>query len=205
MDLEIEMNGEMGPFFTALSKTQAAIKGALRDSTNPHFKSKYADLESTWEACRAQLGGNGFAVVQTPFSEGENIGVVTVLGHSSGAWVKGRLTVKPMKFDAQGAGSAITYLRRYALAAMVGVAPTDDDGEAAVGRPSPVAQSNDNTPISAEQKEQLVALIRETGSDTAKLLSYVFPRSPIKALDDIPAWRFQDVLSVLEKKRAVAK
>lgn len=204
MDIEIEMNGEMGPFFAALSKTQSAIKGALRDSTNPHFKSKYADLESTWDACRAQLGGNGFAVVQTPFSEGENIGVVTVLGHTSGAWVKGRLAVKPMKFDAQGAGSAITYLRRYALAAMVGVSPTDDDGNAAVGQ-SVAAQSNDNTPISAEQKEQLVNLIRETGADTAKLLSYVFPRSNIKALDDVPAWRFPDVLNALEKKRSGAK
>jgi hypothetical protein len=61
--------------------------------------------------------------------------VVTILGHASGAMISGRLVVAPMKFDAQGAGSTLTYLRRYALAAMVGVAPTDDDGEASVGRP----------------------------------------------------------------------
>jgi ERF superfamily len=136
MDMEISTGGELGPIFAALSKAQGDIKGAVKDSTNPHFKSRYADLESTWEACRVQLTKNGLAVVQSPFSEGENIGVVTILGHTSGAWIMGRLVVKPMKFDAQGAGSVITYLRRYALAAMAGVAPTDDDGEAAVGRPA---------------------------------------------------------------------
>jgi hypothetical protein len=132
---EIEIYGDMGPLFAALAKAQAEIRGALKDAVNPHFKSKYADLESTWQACRGPLAANGLAVIQSPFSEGGNIGVVTILGHASGAMISGRLVVAPMKFDAQGAGSTLTYLRRYALAAMVGVAPTDDDGEASVGRP----------------------------------------------------------------------
>jgi len=132
--LDIQMSAQVADLFAALAKAQAEIKGALKDSTNPHFKSRYADLASVVEACSGPLAKHGIARLQIPYSAGENIGVTTILGHSSGQWISGRLAVKPMKFDAQGAGSVVTYLRRYALAAMVGVAPEDDDGEAAAGR-----------------------------------------------------------------------
>jgi len=115
----------------ALSKAQGMIKGAAKDSTNPFFKNKYADLSSVWEACREALSKNELAVIQTPV-EG---GVITMLAHSSGEWIKSYLPMKPTKDDAQGAGSAITYARRYALAAFVGVAPEDDDGQAASTTP----------------------------------------------------------------------
>lgn len=118
----------------ALAKAQGEIKGAAKDTANPFFKSKYADLASVWEACRAELTKNGLSVIQTTDDGGNGITVVTTLAHSSGEWIRGRLTMRPVKDDPQGVGSAITYARRYALAAIVGVAPEDDDGNAASGR-----------------------------------------------------------------------
>ena len=117
---------------TALAKAQGEIKGAVKDSTNPHYKSQYADLASIWEACRAALTKHGLSVVQDPCVEGDRVGITTLLLHASGQWIEGDpLWLTPRDISPQSAGSAITYARRYALAAFVGVAPTDDDGEAA--------------------------------------------------------------------------
>lgn len=122
----------IGALAAALAKAQAAVKGAKKDSTNPHFKNDYADLASTWDACREALSANSLAVTQTTEpSDGTTVTVHTFLLHASGEWMRGALTMKPQKVDPQGIGSCITYARRYALAAMVGVAPADDDGQAA--------------------------------------------------------------------------
>lgn len=119
----------------ALAAAQAAMKGAARDSQNPFFRSAYADLQSVWEACREPLVKNGLCVIQTAGNDGERISVETTLAHKSGQWISSVLSAVPAKSDAQGIGSLISYLRRYSLAAMVGVYQCDDDGEAAVGRP----------------------------------------------------------------------
>lgn len=118
----------------ALSIVQSQIEGAKLDSKNPFFKSSYADLTSVWEACRGPLTENGLSVAQTVETLADRICVVTTLMHSSGQWIKGSLPLLLMKTDMQSLGSAITYARRYSLAAMVGVCPEDDDGEASVGR-----------------------------------------------------------------------
>lgn len=121
----------IGKLALALSKAQAAMKGAVKDSENPHFKSKYADLASVWDACREALTKNELSVIQLTSGGPETVTVTTILAHSSGESVSTALTIRPMKADAQGLGSAISYGRRYSLAAMVGVAPEDDDGNAA--------------------------------------------------------------------------
>lgn len=128
-----EQSEAINELAAALSKAQGQIKGALKDSANPFFKSKYADLASVWDACRQQLSDNGLAVVQTTCDSATGISVVTSLIHSSGQWMRGHLTLEPKDKTPQGYGSAITYARRYALAAIVGVAPEDDDGNAASG------------------------------------------------------------------------
>ena len=120
----------------ALVKTQSALSGAKKDSTNPHFKTAYADLASVWDACRAPLANAGLSIVQLVSSDPTHAIIETILAHSSGEWVSSTLAVPLTKSDAQGLGSAITYGRRYALAAIVGVCPADDDGEAAVARPA---------------------------------------------------------------------
>jgi hypothetical protein len=117
---------------TALAVAQGKITGALKDSANPFFKSKYADLASVWDACREALSANGLCVIQTTESVTEGqITVVTTLAHKSGQWIKGVLSMTPKDSGAQAAGSCLTYARRYALAAIVGVAQVDDDANAA--------------------------------------------------------------------------
>lgn len=125
----------------ALAKAQAVIAGAAKDSDNPFFKSKYADLASVWDACRKPLTDHGLSVAQTAATAEGHVGVTTILMHGSGQWIRDTLVMKPTKDDPQGVGSCITYARRYALAAMVGVAPEDDDGNAASAKPTVTAKA----------------------------------------------------------------
>ena len=118
----------------ALSTVQGKMSHAVKDSANPFFKSKYADLESVWDACRSLLSENGLAIMQFPglYSElDKSMSLTTILTHTSGEWISQEMSVPVSKPDAQGAGSALTYMRRYALAAVVGVVQADDDGNAA--------------------------------------------------------------------------
>lgn len=122
----------------ALAKAQAAMGGAKKQSTNPHFKSRYADLSSVWDACREPLTANGLSVLQSPrttwWADGHCVvEVTTVLLHESGQYISDTLAVPVTKPDAQGVGSATTYARRYMLSSFAGVASEDDDGNAAVG------------------------------------------------------------------------
>ena len=128
----------------ALAKAQAVIEGAIKDKANPAFRSRYADLAAVWDAIREPLTKNGLSLVQMPDTNDVNEPVlVTRLLHASGEWLEGTYPLNPVKQDPQGYGSAITYARRYAAMAVCGVAPEDDDGNAASGRPdkaAPVAQ-----------------------------------------------------------------
>lgn len=130
------MSDSRQKFYEALAKAQGEIEKAKKDTDNPFFKSKYADLSSVWEACRRQLSGNGLAVLQFPDFDAETKSVIveTILTHSSGFEKAFKTRVPVGKNDAQGVGSAITYARRYALMAAIGIAPDDDDGESAQGR-----------------------------------------------------------------------
>lgn len=130
----------------SLAKAQGQIEGAKKDSANPFFKSKYADLASVWEACRMQLSSNGLSVTQCPEESENGIAIETMLLHSSGQWIKSRYTMPVSKLDAQAVGSAITYARRYALSAIVGIAPEDDDGNsAAKARPEEKVKNKTET------------------------------------------------------------
>ena len=127
----------------ALSIVQGNLTHAVKDSNNPFFKSKYADLESVWDSCRNLLSQNGLAVMQFPgeYYDG-TMHLTTILTHKSGEWIGQDMSVPVTKPDAQGAGSALTYMRRYALAAVVGVVQADDDGNAA-SAPKPVVKAKE--------------------------------------------------------------
>jgi hypothetical protein len=129
-----QASASIGALAAALAKAQGAMNGAKKDAKNPFFKSQYADLASVWDACRAPLSANGLAVIQTTGGQAGAVEVITTLAHTSGEWIRGVLALHPVKADPQGIGSAITYARRYALAAIVGIAPEDDDGNAASGK-----------------------------------------------------------------------
>lgn len=123
----------------ALCAAQAEMKGAAKDAENPFFKSKYADLESVWEACRGPLTKHGLSVSQTTDFENGITYVQTNLLHISGQFIAGRLPLIAMKQDPQSIGAALTYYRRFCLSAIVGIIQVDDDGETASGRTNPPA------------------------------------------------------------------
>jgi hypothetical protein len=118
----------------AMHAMQETPMMAAELSDNPFFKTKYADLQSVWNACRQKLHDNGLSIIQTVNTGLEGTVLETTLLHTSGEWVSSIYPVTPKVADPQGYGSAITYARRYALAALVGVIAGDDDAEQAVGR-----------------------------------------------------------------------
>ena len=127
----------IGKIAAALAAAQANMGAALKDSQNPHFRSRYADLASVVEATRPHLAAQGIAIVQLPETSRETgeVAVTTALVHSSGEVIACRLSAVCKDLAPQPVGSAITYLRRYGLLSVAGIAPDDDDGEAAMGRP----------------------------------------------------------------------
>lgn len=167
----------IGNLAKALSNVQKQLKPAIKDSQNPFFKSSYADLNSVWDACRDLLGANNLAVTQ--LNQVTDLGVIieTVLMHESGEWISGEMLLPTSKHDAQGVGSAITYGRRYGLAAIIGiVSDVDDDGNAA-SQPKQQAYARPNgTPgrITEKQEKFLIDLCNQTNSlagDVAKWAS----------------------------------
>jgi hypothetical protein len=126
---------QLNELFTALSKAQGQIRSAIKDSQNSFFKSSggYASLDSCWEACRGPLFANNLTIVQTMEENEGKIFLCTILGHSSGQFIESRVPLLLAKQDPQAIGSALTYMRRYCLCAIVGVTPgDDDDGEKAM-------------------------------------------------------------------------
>lgn len=135
------MSPTIGKLAEALAKAQAKFDKVLKDSQNPAYHSKYADLATVLDATRPHLAAEGLAIMQLPqarwgVEDAKEVILTTMLAHGSGEWITSDLTLPAMmreRFDAQSCGSAITYARRYALAAMVGVAQDDDDGNKAGG------------------------------------------------------------------------
>jgi hypothetical protein len=119
----------------ALSIVQGKLTYAKKDSANPFFKSKYADLESVWDACRDLLAENNLSVMQFPgeYYEGA-MSLTTILAHSSGEWIGQEMSMPVTKADAHGCMAILSYMRRGALSAVVGVVQADDDGNAASGK-----------------------------------------------------------------------
>lgn len=120
----------------ALLQFQKEVKNPANTAYNPFHKSKYAPLNEILNDVRPLLGKNGLSVIQSPGGDGNNVEVTTFLLHESGEWIKSDpLVLRADKATAQGAGSAITYARRYALTAMLGISSEDDDdGNVASGK-----------------------------------------------------------------------
>lgn len=127
----------MSMIAAAFIKAKLAFSPALKDRTNPAYKSKYADLGACLEAVDDALLANGIALYQETSLDDSGVTVETVLLHESGESLRsGKLHVPASKQDPQGYGSALTYARRYSLMAACGIAPEDDDGNAATNKPA---------------------------------------------------------------------
>ena len=142
---------------TALVKAQREFGPALKSSTNPHFKSKYADLAACVEAVIDGLNNNGIALIQ-PMHESDNgVTVETLFVHESGEMLSaGKLHVPAAKQDPQGYGSALTYARRYSLMAACGIAPEDDDGNAGSKPRQPEAKRDATPDMSPKARAQRI-------------------------------------------------
>lgn len=185
MNLHSEQINEI---MTALSKAQAEIRGAEKDSTNPHFKSKYATLASVWDACRIPLSSHGIAVTQQVVQDGDSQLLMTMLGHSSGQWLKSYMKLPIQRPGPQEMGSCMSYCRRYSLAALVGVVQEDDDGEKAE---SAVRYLN---PSQVEE-------IRKEIGDDEYLEEKVCASFKVQTLKEIPAVNFYNIINRLKASR----
>ena len=156
-----------GNIATALASAQAKMGKALKSANNPHFKSKYADLASVTEACMPALNEAGIAVIQPTGEDETGRYVETMLIHGpSGEVLKCRVPLIVQKNDMQGYGSAVTYARRYGLMSMSGVAPEDDDGNAAAK--SPPRQQAPKEPVAGAVAEATAMLFGADDLDDLK-------------------------------------
>jgi len=170
----------------AFVKAQREFAPALKNSTNPHFKSQYVDLAGCVDAVIDALNDAGIAMVQKNHPSDSGVNVETVFLHESGESMSaGILHVPAGKHDPQGYGSALTYARRYSLMAACGIAPEDDDGNAASKK------------ITDEQAANIEALCDEVGKPPADIAKYF----GVKKLSDLPAAKYAAIIKTLEKKR----
>lgn len=174
----------------AMARAQGAFEGAAKDSVNPHFKSKYADLQSVVSAIKSALACNGLSFTQVSHDQQAGVSIETIILHSSGEWLStGVVSVPVGKQDAQGYGSAMTYARRYSLSAAFGIAPEDDDGNAAV-------KSKPQT-ISEEQMASIIALATEVQADMTGFRK----RLRVNKLEDLLVSDYPAAMALLETKR----
>lgn len=178
----------------ALAAAQMQMGKALKSASNPHFKSKYADLASVMDACVPSLNAHGIAVIQPTGEDDLGRYVETVLIHGdSGQDLRCRVPLIIGKNDMQGYGSAVTYARRYGLMSMAGIAPEDDDGNAAVVA---APKHEDRQNITADQFISLQRLIEDAGADEGKMLSYL----KLRRLEEMTQAQFATAKSMLLKK-----
>jgi hypothetical protein len=159
----------MKTIYSAFVKAQKAFGPALKTSTNPHFRSKYADLSACVEAVIDALNDNGIGLIQTVHECNNGALVETIFIHESGESLScGKLHVPATKQDAHGFGSALTYARRYGLMSACGIAPEDCDGNAAVASVKP-PQKTGRTP------GEIVGGRKVLEGDVAKIVQAVAP------------------------------
>jgi hypothetical protein len=189
---------------TALAIAQGEISPAPKSADNPFHKSKYANLTSVWEACRLHLSKNGIAVVQTLDESAGQMVLVTMLAHSSGQWIKSRVPILVGdKKTPQTIGSAITYMRRYSLAAIVGVAPEqdDDDGQAAT---IAVQKQETHQVVSLAQAKQLIDLYDQCTPEHKKAVLDNLKRAPtyVEGFYHVPQGMFERLVASAKKNIA---
>ena len=200
MTIDMSELSELAP---ALAKAQAAMQPANKERVNPHFRSRYADLSAIWDACRVPLTSNGLSIIQMPvdMAEPNRVGLSTMLLHSSGQYIRSLVSTTLTKNDAQGIGSALTYLRRYALAAMVGiVADEDDDGNAARRQQASYQPSStdQNQKMTDPQRKKLWATMQANQWDEAGVITWIAQHDiVITKLRDLTSKQAQEVIDLL--------
>lgn len=177
----IDASNATPELFAALANAQAEVENATKNAANPHFRSRYADLAEVLNTVRPVFTRHGLSIIQSTGFDGDFVSVETLIAHAGGGRITSTASCHPAKTDAQGIGSATTYLRRYALAAMTGVAQEDDDGNAAAHDRRPARQ-----PQGAPDEATLtmIATLEAAAAQGTRALGIAFaaiPTSPAKA------------------------
>ena len=184
----------MKELYAAMAKAFPKIEGALKDSSNSHYKSKYADLSSVTDAIKPALAEHGLFYRQKSHRVDGGVCVETFICHASGDEISCGEFYAPAKMqDAQGYGSAFTYARRYSLSAAFGVCPEDDDGNAAVAS---MAKPKNNERITAAQVTELLELIEKNERDLVNLCLYL----KINSLSEMPASEYDRIKAIVSQK-----
>lgn len=188
----VRKSEQVSNLFAALAKAQSEIENPSKNKKNDHFKSMFADLAEVLSTARPVLSANGLAVSQWPSYESGVVHVTTILSHSSGEWMEGKASTKVTKDDPQGVGSAITYLRRFSLAAVAGIHQEDDDADS--------ASDKGHEKITEQQAADLAAMVEEVGADLGAFCKYM----KVAKLSDIQSATLQKAVTALEAKRKAA-
>ena len=191
---EMTDKNEISSIAKAFVSAQKDFSPALKTASNPFFKSKYADLSACVEAVIDALNANGIALMQHCSESDTGVIVETVFLHESGEVLNcGKLHVPASKNDPQGYGSALTYARRYSLMAACGIAPEDDDGNAASKAPK---QSAPVEVITADQQTAIRDFIKDAGLTEKAFLEW----GKIDSIEGMPATKYHKAVASLEKK-----
>ncbi|HEP3307876.1 TPA: ERF family protein [Streptococcus pyogenes] len=206
----------------AFCKAQLEVKQPLKDKYNPFFKSKYVPLENVTEAITKAFANNGISFSQDPTTNAENgyIDVATLVMHTSGEWVEyGPLSVKPTKNDVQGAGSVITYAKRYALSAIFGITSDQDDDGNEASKPNKTNQSQKPTNKTSKgtsfqtpkisniqvetYKSDLSDIAKATNQNVKELTKWLTDTLKVKSLEDLRTEQIvstDDLINKLKKR-----
>jgi hypothetical protein len=193
----------------ALVKAQHEARNAVKSGLNPHFKNKYAPLEEVVQVAKDALNTHGIAFVQggEP-TEGDTLSLSTMLLHTSGEWIESNITMRPVRNDPQGIGSCITYARRYALAAICGIASDDDDdANAASETPPPPKPKKEKQPTQEEaEHEGALALFRSVWSKLPKSIQSLDTMTgvlPVSNFDQVKACSTEQLREGIDKVNAI--
>lgn len=209
MTVQTEITANHASIYGALAAAQAEMGPALKDSTNPAFRSKYADLANVCAACLPALNRHGIAVIQPPYDdENGNRYVKTVFVHASGETLECRVPLIVGKNDMQGYGSAVTYARRYGLMAMAGIAPDDDDGNAAAAaapkqesrKAEPKQPADVLPPPGADIRDKMIRNLRAHGDSVAELPAFIADLNKLRGLS--PEYAAQVEAEIATQKAA---
>lgn len=181
----------------ALTKAKALIKMPEKDCNNPYFKSKYASLESIGKATEAPLRENGLAIIQGPDYIDGHMVLVTRLVHTSGQWIESSAPLLPAKQDSQGIGAAITYMKRYSWAAIIGLSGVEeeDDGNAERIR---LEDEEKKKPISPPEVAELKKFINGNKERMANMLTWLKKAHKVNSIEQMPASAYANLRPGLE-------
>lgn len=192
----------------AFCKAQAEVKQPLKDADNPFFKSKYVPLENVSEAITKAFAKHDFSYQQDPTTNTEAglVEVTTLVLHGSGEWMEfGPLSVKPTKNDVQGAGSAITYAKRYALSAIFGITSDQDDDGNEASKPvkkqqvtKPIAKKIDGALVTG-YKSAIQNVIEKTGKNDGSIMRWFLELLQVAKIEDITTDKVDTANKLIEK------